>query len=152
MTSTEQIKALNEQQIDIANITVPINNEKIKTIPLKILPFKVVLPASHPLALKKSIYLQDFKDETIIITSKSAGVLFYETIMNIFQSVDFKPNIAIQTHDLQTVLTLVSTGMGITLSPSPFVPVKNVVMRDIINIDISVEAKLTWRIDNRSNF
>jgi len=150
MTSTEQIKALNERQIDLANITIPTNNEKIQTIFLKKLRFKVALPENHPLATKKSIFLTDLLDEKWVITTKSAGILFYEMITSIFQNEDFKPNIAIQAHDLQTVLTFVSSGMGISLSPSPFVPVKGIIMRDAEGVDLKVEANLAWRIDNQS--
>ncbi len=150
LTSTEQIQALNERKIDIGNISVPTTNEKIQTIPLKKLFFKVALPEGHPLALKKSINLRDLENETIIITSKSAGIVFYETIMNIFETIDFKPNIAIQAHDLQTVLTFVSSGVGISLTPSPFVPVKGIVMREIEGINFAVEGRLAWRTDNRS--
>lgn len=150
LTSTEQIKALNEKEIDLANVSVPIYHEKIQTIPLKKLLFKVVLPEKHNLSMRKKVYLHDLKDENFILTSKSAGVLFYETIMSFFQNLDFKPNISVQAHDLQTVLTLVGEGMGISMSPSPFVPTKGIVMREIEGIDLKLDARLAWRTDNQS--
>src|SRR5690625_2969125 len=82
--------------------------------------------------------------------TKSAGILFYEMMMSIFQKENFNPNIAIQAHDLQTVLTFVSSGRGISLSSSLFVPVKGIVMRGAEDVDLKVEANLAWRIDNQS--
>lgn len=150
MTATEQIKALNEKRIDIGTVTIPVISEKIHTTPLKKAHFMAAFPEKHPLVSKQHIYIGDMADETFIITPKSAGPLYYEAFMSAFENTDFIPNITIQAHDLQTVMTLVAAGMGVTLTPSPFNNFNGVVKRKVEDLHLTIEASLAWRKDNRS--
>lgn len=151
MSTAEQIEALNENRIDIGVLSGPVDNHKIQVNPLKKVPFKVALPEGHPLASKQAIYIRDLADETFIITPKSAGPLYYDTFMSVFQEVGFTPKMTIQAHDLHTVLALVAANMGITLIPSFITSFHGgVIKRTIEDVNHSIQASLAWRKDNQS--
>lgn len=150
MNSTLQIEALNESRIDLAVLSVPAHHPKIETFPLRKVQFMAVLPENHHLVTKRSLRLEDLKEETFIITLKSSGMLFHEAFMSIFQSASYTPNVTFQASDLQTVLALVASGMGVTLTPSPINPVAGIVKRNVDDIDLSMQVSLAWRKDTHS--
>lgn len=150
MTSSEQIKALSENSIDIGTISVPISSNQIVTSPLKELKFMLALPENHPLTTKKNISLADLRKETFIITPKTAGPLFYETFKKAFNNIDYFPQVTIQAHDLQTVMTLVSEGMGVSLIPKLSSYYNGVVLRKVEEVNLSIDTFLAWNKDNDS--
>lgn len=150
MTSLEQIDALNRKQIDFATITIPVKNENIQTFQIATLPFQVALYENHPLLAKEKIFIADLEHEPFIITNKSSGPLFFEAFMRVFQHAHYIPKIAIQTNDLQTIIALVASGMGITVTPSPITSTAGVILRKLEDVDVSIPATLAWREDNFS--
>lgn len=150
MINSEQIVALNENKIDIALVSVPIYNENVYIKPIKKFTFVLALPEKHPLAKKKTLSLFDLEHETLIMPPKSAGPMYYETVMGIFQNTEYIPNQTIQVHDLQTALILVSNGMGMILTPSLIFNLKGVVYRKLKDVDLSVTGFMAWRKDNKS--
>lgn len=150
MSSSEQLKALNEKRIDVALLTIPVNNSNIKLFPLKKLYFMAALSEKHPLLRKPKIYINDLADETFIITAKSIGPLYYEAFMNLFKNAGFTPQITIRSHDLHTVMALVAAEMGVTFTPTLMNPISGVVLRKVEDIHFSIEPSLGWRKDNHS--
>lgn len=150
MNNSEQISALNENEIDIALVSVPIQHHNIQMAPIKKMNFVVALPESHPLIHKPSLTFRDLENETFIITPKTAGSKYYETVMSAFKKENFTPNISIQVHDLQTALALVAAGMGIALTPSPMKALNGVVHRKMDDFDLTIISSMAWRKDNKS--
>lgn len=150
MSSTEQITALNEKRIDIANVSIPINAEHIQTMPVLKLSLMAAVPEQHPLATKPTVTIQDLADETLIMTTKSAGSLFYDTVIGLFKNAGCSPRMTIHAYDLQTVLTMVASDMGVTITPSPIFDYKGIVKRDIENVNISIFGSVAWRKDHQS--
>lgn len=150
MSSNEQINALNEKRIDIANISIPINASHIQTKPIMKLNLMAVIPDEHPLAVKPIVSIHDLAKETFIMTTKAAGSLYYDTVLDLFKNVGCPPNMTLQAYDLQTVLTMVASGMGVTISPSPIFDYKGIVKRKIEHIDIAITATVAWRKDYQS--
>lgn len=150
MTNEEQIEALNENHIDIALVSVPIDDKKIQVAPIKKMNFVAALPESHPLVRKSKLTFHDLSDQPLIMTSKTAGTKYYEAVMDAFERQNITPKIAVQAHDLQTVLLLVVAGMGIALTPSPIRSLNGVVHRKIDDFDLTIVGSMAWRKDNKS--
>ena len=150
MSSMEQITALHEKRIDLGLITIPVNSDQIATKPINTMPFVATFPKHHPLARKDPLYLADLKDEPIITTVKSAGIRYYDTVMDIFRRAGLTPNVTIQAYDMQTVLLLVEAGMGITLEPSPGTENEKIVRRKLADVSLAITPSVAWRKDNRS--
>ena len=150
MSNAEQLAALQENKIDIALVSVPIDNDNVYVKPIKKMPFVAALPENHPLASKPSLSICDLANETFIMTPKSAGASYYETVMRVFNEAKIVPNLTIQAHDLQTVLVLVAAGMGVTLTPSPINALNGVVHRELQDVDLTIVGSMAWRKNNKS--
>jgi len=150
LSNAKQIQELNENQIDIGFISEPIDNKEIKSTPIKKMNYMLALPNQHALTSKRSICLSDLVDETFIMTPKSVGTLYHEKFMSIFQKVEFTPNIAFQADDFSTVLALVAAGTGITLTPSPTLPIEGITKRKVEDLDLTIEGLIAWRTRNNS--
>ncbi|MFT8319705.1 MAG: LysR substrate-binding domain-containing protein [Bacillus sp. (in: firmicutes)] len=150
MSTADQMKALKEKRIDIGFVSAPVKSKNIMVRPLLRDRFIAALPENHPLALNKSICLNDFADETFIMTPRSAGSLYYDTFIELFLHAEFNPKITIQAHDLQTVLSFVSAGMGVAMTPSSVNPISGVVQREVEGIAHAIEVSVAWRQDNNS--
>lgn len=150
MSSMNQITALHEKRIDLGFITIPVSSDKIEMKPITSMPFVATFPKDHPLARKDPLYLADLKDEPIITTVKSAGIRYYETVMDIFRRAGITPSVTIQAYDLQTVLLLVESGMGITLEPAPRMECEGIVRRKLADVSMAITPFVAWHTDDRS--
>lgn len=150
MNTDEQLKALNEKRIDLVVLSIPVYDANIELFHLKSVPFLAALHKDHPLSKKEQLQIHDFSAEPFIITPKSAGPMYYNAIMSIFKQTNFTPNITIQAHDLQTVMTLVAANMGMSLTPSPMESTNEIILREVEDIDVSVDVSLAWRKNNES--
>lgn len=150
MNSSAQIEALLENRIDFGLPTIPVKSNKIVVQPFKKVKMMAVLPEKHRLADKPSVSIHDLADEPFIMTSKSAGSIYYEKLMSVFQHAQFTPNVTIQANNLQTVMELVAGGLGVTLAPSPLHPMSGITKRQVDDMDIFIEASIAWRKDNHS--
>ena len=88
----------------------------------------VVTSNNHPFTKKKYISFEDLKNEDLIICSKS-GV--YDICVKECNKLDFKPNVIHNINKIETILGLVSEGLGITL-------IVNNVLKPFSNPNISV--------------
>ena len=109
-------------------------------------PLVAALYPGHPLAIRKSLTREDFKNETLIfMTLSSAGnsaedMGFYR----LYQNVGYHPNIIFRSNDVESVLMMVAAEQGISILPSyatqklinaeniVFVPLKG--EKEIVNI------------------
>ena len=150
LSSSLQIKALHENHLDIGVLTIPVHSSKISTRPLLRAPFMAALPEDHPLADKQSLSIRDMAEETFIITLPSVGPLYYDTVMSLFRHEGLMPKIIMEAQDMHTVIALVSAGMGITLTPSPYRPVRGIVKKPVDGVNLSLQVWLAWRKDSVS--
>lgn len=93
----------------------------------------LAVPPGHPLALRASTgqrtSLEELKDESFIVLKEGQG--FRKMTMELCLNSGFEPRIVFESNNMETVQSLVATGMGVTLVPhfiaraprSEFVPV-----------------------------
>ncbi|MCD8014746.1 MAG: LysR family transcriptional regulator [Lachnospiraceae bacterium] len=72
-----------------------------------------ILPRSHPLAGQKELPLEQLKDETFIALAENTTV--HQLILDCCYRVGFSPRIAFLCHRVDSVLDLVTKGMGIAI-------------------------------------
>lgn len=95
----------------------------------------LAVPAGHPLAerIRKgknaSIRIEELSEESFIVLKKGQG--FRKIVFDLCQKAGFEPKVVFESSNMETIQSLVATGMGITLVPrfisrssrSEFVPV-----------------------------
>ncbi len=75
----------------------------------------ILLPPGHPLIEKKTITIDDIKDEQLITTSKGTGLRI--NIEQSFKKYDLKPRIVCESNDMNLIIRSVRDGMGYAIIP-----------------------------------
>ncbi|MDF9840265.1 MULTISPECIES: LysR family transcriptional regulator [unclassified Paenibacillus] len=120
-------------QTDLSLLSLPL---EIPTLAYEVLGeerIDLAVPPDHPLASRKAegirTTLEELKDEPFIVLKEGQG--FRKMTMELCREAGFEPKIVFQSNNMETIQSLVATGMGVTLVPhfiaraprSEFVPV-----------------------------
>lgn len=148
---------LDQKKLDIA-VNICYSNtdvegfcqKKITSIPL----YAVLYP-THPYAQLSSIHRYDLRNESFLLTK------FYDAplakkyyIPDQFAKSGFIPNVAAQSSDMETLLLLVASGIGITILPASAIRyVKQ--CRDLVFIPLEgehehIDVVAFWKEDNEN--
>lgn len=110
------IDSVINREIDLAFLgPVPQNIPEVKGTTLFSENISALLPASHPLASKKSILLNELRNDGFVLFPK--GYILQEIVVDACKQAGFIPNISSEGEDLDAIKGLVSAGMGVTLLP-----------------------------------
>ncbi|WP_164854980.1 LysR family transcriptional regulator [Peribacillus frigoritolerans] len=125
-SSSQELEELMEKgKIDFSIITVPTNHNKFHYEPIVSEQFIYALPKNHPLVDNdvESLYISEgissnkLNDFPLLLT-KNGGV---RSILNhYFEKNDINPNIVFESKNLDTILSLVNAGLGISIVPKMF--------------------------------
>lgn len=120
-------------QTDLSLLSLPL---EISTLAYEVLGeerIDLAVPPEHPLAARGvqgvRTLLAELKDEPFIVLKKGQG--FRKMTVDLCREAGFEPRIVFESNNMETVQSLVATGMGVTLVPhfiaraprSEFVPV-----------------------------
>jgi molybdate transport repressor ModE-like protein len=78
-------------------------------------PMRVVLPANHPLARRKTVRLEQLADEAWV--GGCGGGVCQAMVMHWCADAGFEPNIAFESDDHNVLIGLVAAGVGVALLP-----------------------------------
>lgn len=141
-------EALLNEEIDFGISVLPLRYKELDYIELKKSKLNVILPASHPLALKKTLFLKDFKQEKWIEITTSLHPVF-EEIELLCKAAGFtrKKQIVQEVSSLEVLAQLVSKGKGLAFVPtffdSSFLP--TLVNRKVKDFDLDFIQCLVFR-------
>lgn len=153
LTTTDQVKALEDKKIDVGIVCTPIESTVLDFKAVHQQPFIAVLPATHPLASSTTpCDVGDLAKESFIMTPRKSGPGYYDRFINICYESGFSPNITQEAHELQNLISLVASGMGVALVPSSMknLQIKGALYKEIINNNCSVETTFVCRKDTNS--
>lgn len=147
MTSVSIVQALAERQIDVGLVRLPLlHPSDLQVTPIEKDELVVALRAEHPLADRKHIELATLKDEPLILHSDVS--VLRTVVMLACQAAGFTPRIAQSAKQVQTLLSLVQSGLGIALVPARMARIapENVRLRPLKQ-PISIDMGLAMRPD-----
>nr|WP_263323142.1 LysR substrate-binding domain-containing protein [Neobacillus sp. Marseille-Q6967] len=151
MGTTAQIHALHGKKIDVGLLTPPVNSEQLNVKNYMHVPIQAMLPEKHPLAMKGGpISITDLANESFVITPRVIGPGFYDVVTKICHQAGFSPKITVETHDIQTVISLVSMGMGVSLSAKCHTQNTGVVFRELVDTSTTLDLAVAYRHDEKS--
>lgn len=117
-TTREQVEALENGTADIGFLRTPGGSTPdLRFQALLREPLCVALPAGHPLAYQPSIELAKLKDEAFVASPRSLGQGLHDQLIQLCQTAGFRPMVAQEARQLQTLIALVAAGFGIALLP-----------------------------------
>ncbi|KAB8317887.1 LysR family transcriptional regulator [Tolypothrix campylonemoides VB511288] len=149
MTTTAQVQALQEQQIHLGLMIPPIPDATLSLQPILREPLVVILPETHPLATQPELALPMLANESFILVSRHLEPGYYDQCISLFQQAGFSPKVVQKASQKQTILGLVSAGMGVSLAPAS---IRNIHRAGVVYITLNilnaeVELVAVWRQD-----
>ncbi|MCZ6893950.1 MAG: LysR substrate-binding domain-containing protein [Gammaproteobacteria bacterium] len=115
--------SLRRGELDAAIMSLPFQGQGLISRPLYDEPFKVALPADHPLAKKKRIEADELADQTLLLLS--ARNCFRDQVMeacpdciNTGESGATELTKTLEGSSLHTISQMVALGAGVTILPS----------------------------------
>ncbi|RJG05372.1 LysR family transcriptional regulator [Noviherbaspirillum cavernae] len=155
-TTDIQLDDLMQGRID-AGLLIPPLPEKAKAeldyLTVLSEPLIVAMPQGlKPLRSKSSVSLQALADMPLIIFPRRIAPAFHDAILASFRDAGLTPRIGQEAIQMQTIVGLVSAGMGIALVPQSVSNLKRpgVEYKNLTGKTLSVETGLAWRRDNAS--
>lgn len=118
-SSIAVLAQLEQGTLDLGLVRTPVMVSTPATLlPLEKEHFIAALPKDHFLAKRSSICLKDLADEAFLMYADGAATSLRALVMGACQHAGFVPRIAQEATQVQTLLALVESGLGVALVPS----------------------------------
>ena len=153
LTGDIQVRELHDGRIDAGMLVSPLNDPSLDTLPLLREPLLAALPASDPLARKRApLPVAALAGRPFVIFPRAVAPALYDAIIEFCRRGGFSPRIAQEAIQMQTIVSLVSAGLGVALVPSSLRKLRRqgVVYRDLDRDSPRLTVLLAWRAANRS--
>ena len=110
--SLQTVELLEAGEIDLALIIQSHKNDCIETTSINAREILLCLPKEHPLTNEKSIPFSMLKDERFLLLKE--GNYIRRRILKECENHDFEPNIIYQSTQIESICTLISSGIGVS--------------------------------------
>jgi DNA-binding transcriptional LysR family regulator len=155
-TTDVQLEDLMQGRIDAGLLIPPLHDKaraELDYVTVLSEPLILAVPQGlKALRGKKSVSLKAVADMPLIIFPRRIAPAFHDAIVGCFRDAGLTPRIGQEAIQMQTIVGLVSAGMGIALVPQSVSNLKRpgVEYKSLSNKTVSVETGLAWRRDNLS--
>jgi DNA-binding transcriptional LysR family regulator len=155
-TSDLQLDDLLHNRIDVGLLIPPLPDKarlELDYLPVLNEPLVLALPAGLPALKKKGkLALASLPALPLIIFPRAISPALYDAILSVFREAGITPEIGQQAIQMQTIVSLVSAGMGMALVPQSVSNLMRpgVEYRALSDATPLVETGLAWRRDNAS--
>jgi len=118
-TTTQMLRQVERGEIDLALVRYPVIEATTAVLrPVESDVLVAALPCGSPLARKRTLRLRDLADEDFVAYSATAAMNLRMQIIAACQAAGFTPRIVQEAVQVQTVLSMVGSGIGVALVPS----------------------------------
>ena len=117
--TTDQIKMLSAGSLDIGFLRLPIGEHpELEVVEVHREPFVVVTPLSHKLATRKRVALHELSGQDFVMYERSFAPGFHDVIFGMLRDAGVIPNVCQTAGQMPTLISLVDSGMGISILPA----------------------------------
>jgi len=117
--TTDQIQMLSAGSLDIGFLRLPIGEHpELEVVEVHREPFVVVTPTSHRLAKRKTVALHELSGENFVAYERSYAPGFHDLIFGMLRDAGVVPNVCQTAGQMPTLISLVDSGMGISILPA----------------------------------
>lgn len=118
LTTAQQIQALHHKQTDVGIVRSAIIEPGLSVECILQESLVLALSETHPLSAQTKVPLSTLADELFILFPAKMGPVFYEQIIHLCQQAGFRPKVAQEAVQMQTIISLVAAGLGIAFVPA----------------------------------
>jgi DNA-binding transcriptional LysR family regulator len=109
------IRQLKSGLVDIALLTLPVEEPSCVVVPALREELMLVLPPDHPLAGKRRVSAKDLTQEPFVLFEPMSNTR--RTVDRFFTRVGIEPRVVLETENVEILKSLVASGMGLTIIP-----------------------------------
>ena len=152
LTTVGQVAALLAGRIDVGLVRPPVGDESLELTPLVQERLVAALPDSHRLARRRRVPVAALADEAFVLVPRRLGTGLYDDFLGVCREAGFSPHVVQEANEMQTIVSLVSAGIGVSLVPESvetFSPPR-VAYRPLSGPNASLEIALAHRRSDRS--
>lgn len=119
MSTGSQMEAIAEGRLDIGFARPAVDTLPTGIAGRRILrePLVLALPADHALAGWQRLSMTQVAGEGLVMNPRHIGTGLYDKITTLCQAAGFSPRIAVEAHQMSTMIRLVSAGLGLAVVP-----------------------------------
>ena len=146
--TAQQVQMLEAGSLDIGFLRLPIGDQSaLDVVTVHREPFVLVVPSSHKLAKRKRVRLREVAGQDFVMYERTYAPGFHDLILGILRDAGIVPNISQTAGEIPMLISLVASGMGITIMPASVVRhyVAPVVACEILDRIPSVEIGMAVR-------
>jgi DNA-binding transcriptional LysR family regulator len=107
----------------------------------------IALPEGHALATRRSVRLGALAAEPLVMFPRAIAASLYDAVLGVYRAQGHTPRIAQEANQMQTIVNLVSAGMGVAWVPAAMMQLQRpgVVYRPLAAPGLVCETSLVWR-------
>ena len=147
LTTSQQEQALRDSLIDVGFAHPPLEDDTLSYKCIHKQTLVVALPSTHSLAQQEQISVRSLLNEPLIVFPRYLAPGLYDRIMSLFEQENCQPNITQLAIQMQTIIALVSTRMGVAITPSSLQNLQRpgVTYRPIVEQVPVIETAVIWQ-------
>lgn len=110
------LEQLTSGRLDLGILSLPVRHPALVTLPLLEEPMSLAVPRSHPLwKRRRKVTLRELANEPFLLLRE--GHCFREDVLRTCNRLRVTPNVVFEAGQLETLIAMVGTGVGVTLLP-----------------------------------
>jgi len=149
MSTGSQIEAVAEGRLDIGFARPADSNLPPGVAARRLLRERLVLalPADHPLAGRDRLTMNEVAGEALVMHPRHIGTGLYDKIATLCGRAGFAPRVAVEAHQMSTMISLVGAGLGLAVVPQTMrrLPFEGVAFADIDDDEAFIDLLLIYR-------
>lgn len=151
-TTSRILEKVESGELDVGLLRFPVSQvTKVRITPVESDVFVAALPATHQLAKKRTINLKDLTDEPFVLYSAQDVPGLHSVAVLACQQAGFLPKVEQAAVQVQTVVSLVESGLGVALVPSVTMShsARNVIFKRLRGpgSNLEIGLALAWQPD-----
>ena len=109
------LRRLRTRRADLALLTLPVDDPAFTTVPVLREELMLVMPAGHPLSSKDSVGVEALVGQPFVIFEQGSNTR--RTLDEFFVREQIKPNIVMETENIEVIKSMVASGLGVSIVP-----------------------------------
>ena len=153
LTNQAQLEMIDKGTLDAGIIRMPELTGGFKSISVFSEGFSLVLPVNHPLKNLRKRNLSMLRDESFILFARHWAPAYYDAIISVCHQAGYSPKIDYETVNTNTMIQLISNGLGITILPSSIKNCNNPTLKflPLDFIHVTSELALVFKEETEKN-
>tara|TARA_B100001765_G_C19452871_1_gene315497 strand:- start:619 stop:1050 length:432 start_codon:yes stop_codon:yes gene_type:complete len=116
--------------------------------------FAAIVSAASPLAARRSLRIEDLRDEKFIGFSDIRGIGYQDIVYQHCRAAGFAPQIVQRVSHTKAVAVLVAAGLGVGIVPRwvEHEPIDGLVVRPLTDLPEAISLVAAWRTEGLNPF